>query len=203
MERQELINKGADAVRNTPHLFNAYKQFLIEDWGELPPGCFGCQFSSHFSKWKNQVLTNNIIPMEKTTQNTNKTYVLKDKSVNKYLYGEVYSNYSPDEHWKRYLEIKPDGKDLFLVLPDGVERSESDLTTEEDYKKKELSNSPTTEDVVVNEAPGTDEVEVNEDSEITTEELVEETEINSEDAEELTTEDVVEEKPKRGRKKQA
>lgn len=151
MERKELINKGADAVRNTPHLFDAYKQFLLQDWGSLPQGCFGCQFSNHFNKWKNQVLTDNITKMEKPINNTNKTYVLKDKSINKYLYGEVYSNYSSDEHWIKYLELKPDAKNLFLVLPATVDRTETDQVIEDDFKKKEPSNSPTTSDVVVNE----------------------------------------------------
>lgn len=203
MERKELIKKGADAVRNTPHLFAAYKQFLIEDWGELPQGCFGCQFSSHFSKWKNQVLTDNIIPMENTVKPT-KTYVLKDRSINKYLYGEVYSNYSPDEHWVKYLELKPEGKELFMVLPQGIERTDADQETEEEFKKKELSDLQATEDVV------DDEVSAETESEITKDEV--ENIASTDTSEDLrTTEDVVEtsaeqavseEKPKRGRKSQ-
>lgn len=183
MDRKELINMGADAVRNTPHLFNAYKQFLIEDWGSIPPGCFGCQFKSHFTKWKSQILTDNIQKME--NQTNNKTYVLKDKSTNKYLFGEVYSNYSTDEHWLKYLELKPEGKSLFTVLPASVERTQEQQQTEDDFKKKELIESPTAEDVVVDE--------VHEDLE-----HVEETE----EVDSPTTEDVLAEKPKRGRKKE-
>lgn len=150
MERLELINKGADAVRNTPLLFNAYKQFLLEDWGELPQGCFGCQFNNHFSKWKNQVLNNNITPMENRNTNNNKTYVLKDKSTLKYLNGEVWSSNSSDEDWIKYLELKPKAKDIFYVLPSAIEKTSEDESNEEDFKKKELSESLTT-DVVADE----------------------------------------------------
>lgn len=142
MERLELINKGADAVRNTPLLFNAYKQFLLEDWGELPQGCFGCQFNNHFSQWKNQVLNNNVTPMENKIVNNNKTYVLKDKSTLKYLNGDVWSNNSSDEDWIRYIELKPQAKDLFYVLPSAVEKTHADEIVEEDFKKKEPSESP-------------------------------------------------------------
>lgn len=148
MERLELINKGADAVRNTPLLFNAYKQFLLEDWGGLPQGCFGCQFKNHFSQWKNQVLNNNIIPMENRNTSNNKTYVLKDKSTLKYLNGEVWSSNSSDEEWANYLIIKPQAKDLFYVLPSVLEKTEVDQNIEEDFKKKEPSESLMT-DVVV------------------------------------------------------
>ncbi len=150
MERLELINKGADAVRNTPLLFNAYKQFLLEDWGELPQGCFGCQFNNHFSQWKNQVLNNNITPMESKTVNNNKTYILKEKGTLKYLNGEVWSSNSSDEDWINYLALKPQAKELFYVLPSAIEKTEIDKVNEEDFKKKELSESPMTEDAVVN-----------------------------------------------------
>lgn len=150
MERLELINKGADAVRNTPLLFNAYKQFLLKDWGELPQGCFGCQFNNHFSQWKNQVLNNNITPMENKNVNNNKTYVLKDKSTLKYLNGDVWSNNSSDEDWIKYINLKPQAKDLFYVLPSAFEKTEVDNNIEEDFKKKELSESQTT-DVVVDD----------------------------------------------------
>ncbi|WP_144428861.1 hypothetical protein [Chryseobacterium sp. StRB126] len=151
MDRLELINKGADAVRNTPLLFNAYKQFLLEDWGQLPQGCFGCQFNNHFNQWKNQVLNKNIIPMEKKTENSNKTYVLKDRGTLKYLYGDVWSNNSSDADWLRYMELKPEAKDLFYVLPQLADKTNEDLVIEKDYKKKELNDLPVTEDVVVNE----------------------------------------------------
>ncbi|WP_312303906.1 hypothetical protein [Chryseobacterium sp.] len=150
MERLELINKGADAVRNTPLLFNAYKQFLLEDWGELPQGCFGCQFNNHFSQWKNQVLNNNITPMENKPVNNNKTYVLKEKGTLKYLNGEVWSSNSSDEDWINYITLKPQAKELFYVLPSAIEKTEVDKVNEEDFKKKELSELPMTEDVVVN-----------------------------------------------------
>ncbi|MEJ5105495.1 hypothetical protein [Chryseobacterium sp. MYb328] len=151
MDRIELINKGADAVRNTPLLFNAYKQFLLEDWGQLPQGCFGCQFNNHFNLWKNQVLNNNIIPMENKIENSNKTYVLKDRGTLKYLYGDVWSSNSSDADWLRYLELKPDAKDLFYVLPQVAEKTTEDLIIEEDYKKKEPNVLQTTEDAAVNE----------------------------------------------------
>lgn len=223
MDRKELINKGAAAVRNTPHLFNAYKQFLLEDWGKLPEGCFGCKFNSYFNKWKNQVLSNNIIKMEEQI-NANKTYVLKDKSTNKYLYGEVYSNYSPDGHWIKYLKLIPEGKELFMVLPEGISRTDEDQATEEEFKKKELNEEPETGDAVVNETIVFDEKtsdELNEEPknedqvsdsinevdaesngiiEIASEELSNQKEVITE---EPTNEDPVEENPKRGRKKQA
>ncbi|MCQ9638598.1 hypothetical protein MP478_04285 [Chryseobacterium sp. WG14] len=148
MDRIELINKGADAVRNTPHLFSAYKQYLLEDWGELPQGCFGCQFNNHFNQWKNQVLNKNIIPMENKIVNNNKTYVLKDRGTLKYLNGDVWSNNSSDEDWIKYINLKPQAKDLFYVLPVSIEKTRLDLDNEEDFKKKESNESLMTEDVV-------------------------------------------------------
>ena len=154
MDRIELINKGADAVRNTPLLFNAYKQFLLEDWGELPQGCFGCQFNNHFTQWKSQVLNNKITPMEKKSENSNKTYVLKDRGTLKYLFGDVWSNNSSDVDWLRYLELKPEAKELFYVLPKSAEKTDNDIKVEDDYKKKELNESPMTEDVAAKEVVG-------------------------------------------------
>lgn len=159
MERIELINKGADAVRNTPHLFNAYKQFLLEDWGGLPQGCFGCQFNNHFNQWKNQVLNNNIIPMENKTENINKTYVLKDRGTLKYLRGEVWSSNSSDNDWIKYLKLKPESKDLFYVLPQSSGKTENEINVEEDFKKKELNELPTTEDVVADDKKIVPEIE--------------------------------------------
>lgn len=146
MNREELINKGADAVRNTPLLFNAYKEFLIQDWGRIPSGCFGCQFNNHFRKWSDQVLNKNIIPMK--ISNTERTYVLVDKSINRYLNGKVYSNYSTDEDWLEYLEKKPESRSLFHILPAASLKSEAETDLEEDFKKKEPIDLPISQDVV-------------------------------------------------------
>ncbi len=55
MTRQELIKKGSSEVRNNATAFSFFKSFLIEDWGAIPDGCFGCQFSTYFQSWKEYV----------------------------------------------------------------------------------------------------------------------------------------------------
>jgi hypothetical protein len=55
MTRQELIKKGSSEVRNNATAISFFKKYLIEDWGKIPDGCFGCQFNNTFQKWKEYV----------------------------------------------------------------------------------------------------------------------------------------------------
>ena len=121
MTREQLIKKKSSEVRNNATLFNYFKNYLIEDWGALPHGCFGCQFSTTFDAWKRQVLegttskTKAITLLNKET-NMN-TYILKDKNFKTYFKGEVLSANSSDAEWKDFLEKSDENKSKFLVLP--------------------------------------------------------------------------------------
>jgi hypothetical protein len=118
MTREELINKGSSGVRNNATLFALFKEFLIEDWGGIPEGCFGCQFSTTFERWQRQVLSGTtketILQKKDTDMNT---YILKDKHFKTYFKGEVLSANSSDAEWKEFLEKSEENKARFLVLP--------------------------------------------------------------------------------------
>jgi hypothetical protein len=121
MTRQELIKKGSSEVRNNATAFSFFKSFLIEDWGAIPDGCFGCQFSTYFQRWKKQVLngttnqTKEKILINKSTNMS--TYILKDKNFKTYFMGEVLSINSSDAEWVAFLKKHEDKKSLFMVLP--------------------------------------------------------------------------------------
>jgi hypothetical protein len=121
MTREELINKGSSSVRNNATLFVLFKEFLIEDWGGIPEGCFGCQFSTTFDRWKRQVLagtTNETKEINLKNKDTDmNTYILKDKHFKTYFKGEVLSANSSDAEWKEFLEKSEENKARFLVLP--------------------------------------------------------------------------------------
>jgi hypothetical protein len=121
MTREQLINKGSSEVRNNAALFDYFKNYLIEDWGALPDGCFGCQFSTTFDRWKRQVLQGTTgetkaITLLNKEANMN-TYILKDKHFKTYFKGEVLSANSSDAEWREFLEKSEENKSKFLVLP--------------------------------------------------------------------------------------
>jgi hypothetical protein len=124
MTREQLIKKGSSEVRNNATLFSFFKSFIIEDWGAIPDGCFGCKFSTYFNRWKKQVLngsTNEV--KEKILINKIKnmsTYILKDKNFKTYFLGEVLSANSSDAEWSIFLNKHEDKKSLFLVLPSEI-----------------------------------------------------------------------------------
>jgi hypothetical protein len=121
MTRQELIKKGSSEVREDNDAISFFKKYLIEDWGKIPDGCFGCEFSKFFERWKKQVLngttnqTKEKILINKST-NMN-TYILKDKNFKTYFMGEVLSINSSDAEWVAFLKKHQDKKSLFTVLP--------------------------------------------------------------------------------------
>jgi hypothetical protein len=121
MTRQELIKKGSSVVRNDATAFSFFKSFLIEDWGAIPDGCFGCQFSTFFERWKKQVLKGTTIETKEKILTNKKinmnTYILKDKNFRTYFMGEVLSVNSSDAEWVAFLKKHEDKKSLFQVLP--------------------------------------------------------------------------------------
>jgi hypothetical protein len=133
MTRQELIKKGSSEVRNNATAFSFFKAFLIEDWGAIPDGCFGCQFSTFFERWKRQVLngtTNEVKEKILINKKINmNTYILKDKNFKTYFMGEVLSINSSDAEWVVYLKKHEDKKSLFTVLP-------SEISTETEKKEE-------------------------------------------------------------------
>lgn len=153
MTREQLIQKGSQKVRTETNLFELFRQFIIEDWGNIPGDCFGCQFNTYFNQWSSQVLNKNITKMENKQANS-KHYILKDKSTHRYLFGKVYSNHSSDADWVEYLTHNPSGASMFNVYPLGYEINKTQTEEELDYKKKVENKSTTSQDVVVNKKRG-------------------------------------------------
>ena len=61
MTKKELANKKSSEVRNNATLFSLFKDFLLEDWGKIPSGCFGCEFNKHYERWAKPYRENKII----------------------------------------------------------------------------------------------------------------------------------------------
>ena len=129
----ELANKVSGEVRQNATLFALFQKYLIEDWGYIPSGCFGCDFLKHFTKWakpykENLIIENNIKKIQMAD------YILKDENYKDYFNGEVISKYSSSEDWITYINANPNQiekrKELFIKLP-------SEISTPEE---KEIEN---------------------------------------------------------------
>lgn len=170
MTRKELAKLDASKVRRKPDLYALYKKYVTEDakhiyaTGTLPAGCFGCQFSSIFQKWKNYILFGeeklNSTTM-KTTENK-KTYVLSNPAFKVFFKGGVLSNKSTDSQWNEWINHPVDSKlienrkSIFKTLPaslivdeDPIEvqdaqiLGQTDETPEGDKTQdEEISNQP-------------------------------------------------------------
>jgi hypothetical protein len=158
MTREQLIKKGSSVVRNDATAFSFFKSFLIEDWGAIPDGCFGCQFSTYFDRWKKQVLngttnqTKEKILINKST-NMN-SYTLKDKNFKTYFMGEVLSVNSSDAEWVTFLKKHENQKSKFLVLPSEFstpKEKEEESVVVEAIEKKNVKSTKKASVEVVNE----------------------------------------------------
>jgi hypothetical protein len=124
MTKLQLANKKSSEVRNNTTLFSLFKSFIIEDFGAIPSGCFGCEFNKHFERWAKQYRQQAVV-LNKIKINTNKmSYRLKDEGYKTYHKGEVLSVNSSDEQWADFIlsnEVQSEQrKSLFLVLPSAI-----------------------------------------------------------------------------------
>lgn len=152
----ELANKVSGEVRQNATLFALFQKYLIEDWGYVPSGCFGCDFLMHFTKWANPYkenlrIENNIKKIQMAD------YILKNEDYKDYFNGEVISKNSSSEEWITYINANPNQiekrKALFIKLPSEIstpeekeienkvieeieEEKKNDLTPTADVKRK-------------------------------------------------------------------
>ena len=142
MTREELIKLGSAKVKGTPKFKKIYQDFLIEDFGSLPEGCFGCRFNSHWTQWVQKVTNNTNIIMEKEITKKNNTFLLKNENTLVYLGGEVIGKNSPDKLWVKWLTLenlneadKEKRKEIFVKLPDAMLNVEDKIVQEAEVKK--------------------------------------------------------------------
>lgn len=160
MTRLELTKIDANRVRKDKTLFAQYRKYLDEDVkymyasGKLPQGCFGCQFKTIFSKWKKYVLLESGInnnkdmavynaknveakTVAKSAGESKKAFELKSPSKKLYFKGKVLSKSSSDADWADFINYPEDEKAresrkaLFKVLPQGVETSASETSSQD------------------------------------------------------------------------
>lgn len=125
MNKLELSKKKSSEVRNNTTLFSLFKGFLMEDWGAIPSGCFGCEFNRYFNKWALQINKGEVLPIIQNQKNNSmNSYTLKNENFKTYHKGEVLSKNSSDTDWSDYINSTENEiekrKFLFLVLPSDV-----------------------------------------------------------------------------------
>lgn len=146
MKREDLARLDPREIRKDAKKFSLFKQYVTEDAsfvfpsGKLPQGCFGCQFLSNFSKWKNYVLK----PKTKQGMSKNKSYKLQNDKFIVYFKGRVLDKNSTDEDWEDWInypntpEKIQDRKRYFNKLPDSytVEVKDEKPTVKKRVKKE-------------------------------------------------------------------
>jgi hypothetical protein len=144
MTRSDLIKKGSGVVRNNAAFFNAFKDYLIEDWGQIPDGCFGCKFQTYFNRWAAQVNKGNTKEIKEKTltekKTEMKTYILKDKNFKTFFKGEVLSINSSDSQWSEFIAKDEKNKAYFSVLPLEVASEKEKEDGAEFISEKEKKN---------------------------------------------------------------
>ena len=152
MTKQELANKKSSEVRNNTTLFSLFKDFLLEDWGKIPSGCFGCEFNKHYERWAKPYRESKIIVQQiKTISNMN--YILKDENFKTFFKGEVLSKNSSSAEWADFIlsNKTEERKELFIKLPLEISTEEEKLA--EDLLVAEIEEKKSenlTQDVAVN-----------------------------------------------------
>ena len=133
MTKELLAQCESSAVRHNAALFDAFQKYLIEDWGQIPQGCFGCDFQKHFTAWAKPYLTKTKVELKKQ-ENMTKGYVLVDQDFKTFFKGEVLSRHSSDKEWAAFINDNKDKiearKKLFRVLPSEVS-TDSEKTAEQ------------------------------------------------------------------------
>lgn len=114
MTKENLAKIDANKVRKSSDLFALFKKYVTEDAGliyasgKLPAGCFGCQFQTIFSKWRNVVINKNYNTKRNIMSNSKKTYILKNKATKFWFDGNVVDQNSSDLEWLRWIKYPVD-----------------------------------------------------------------------------------------------
>jgi len=148
MTKEELAIKQGSEVRHNQVLFDLFQQFILEDWGSIPAGCFGCDFNKHFTNWAKPYKEGKRVETNKT-RIMNADYILKDQDYKTFYKGEVLSKNSSSEEWAKFITENKDFTDmrkkLFKRLPSTVSTDEEKaieneiLGILEDEKKEDLT----------------------------------------------------------------
>lgn len=148
MDRVELARMSGQSVRSNNTLFSFFRKYLEEDAayvfpsGQLPAGCFGCQFANNFRLWSNYVLKGT--KKDKKMDST-KTYKLRRSGFIAYFKGGFLSKKSTDEQWQEWINYPKSESEVkkrkaeFSVLPEVVEKVTTDeekVEIQEEVKKK-------------------------------------------------------------------
>jgi len=112
MTSQELVNKAASDVRNSPELMALYITIFTETFGRAPD-CAGCTFKNDFSKLKNAVLTGT--KKQETMLDTSITFKLKKGLRDKIL------SYKKGQQTFRTYAKKATDDFMLLFLTEGTE----------------------------------------------------------------------------------
>jgi hypothetical protein len=144
LSKIELASKRSSDVRHNELLFDLFKKYILEDWGNIPAGCFGCDFNKHFQKWSEPYLTKKKVELKKR-ENMAKDYILKDENYKTFYKGEVLSKNSSSEEWAEFINENEaqveKRKSLFKKLPSSISTDtekevENEIIEEEEIEKK-------------------------------------------------------------------
>lgn len=145
LSKIELASKRSSDVRHNELLFDLFKKYLLEDWGNIPAGCFGCDFNKHFQKWSGPYLTKKKVELKKR-ENMAKDYILKDENYKTFYKGEVLSKNSSSEEWAEFINENEaqveKRKSLFKQLPSSISTDSEKTVENELIEKEELEKKP-------------------------------------------------------------
>lgn len=145
LSKIELASKRSSDVRHNELLFDLFKKYLLEDWGNIPAGCFGCDFNKHFQKWSDPYLTKKKVELKKR-ENMAKDYILKDENYKTFYKGEVLSKNSSSEEWAEFINENEaqveKRKSLFKQLPSSISTDSEKTVENELIEKEELEKKP-------------------------------------------------------------
>lgn len=145
LSKIELASKRSSDVRHNELLFDLFKKYILEDWGHIPSGCFGCDFNKHFQKWSEPYLTKKKVELKKR-ENMAKDYILKDENYKTFYKGEVLSKNSSSKEWAEFIlenETQVEKrKALFKQLPSSISTESEKVVENELIEKEELEKKP-------------------------------------------------------------
>jgi len=145
LTKEQLATKKGSDVRHNGPLFDLFKKYIIEDWGHIPAGCFGCDFNKHFQKWSQPYLKKTKSEIKKR-EIMQRDYILKDENYKTFFKGEVLSKNSSSAEWAEFVQENPaqveKRKSLFSKLPSSLTSDAEKVIEDEKVQKDELEKKP-------------------------------------------------------------
>ena len=145
LTKEQLATKKGSDVRHNGPLFDLFKKYIIEDWGHIPAGCFGCDFNKHFQKWSQPYLKKTKSEIKKR-EIMQRDYILKDENYKTFFKGEVLSKNSSSSEWAEFVKENPaqeeKRRNLFSKLPSSLTSDAEKAIEDEKVEKDELEKKP-------------------------------------------------------------